>query len=1425
MRRLQDAGQARENFLLDQSDGEGMLNTRIAQGLLVLVVVIASGSLWAKKPTIDESIWIVELTDPPTVQFRGETSQTVAAGRVDRKVMAATAPSVTGEPRLRTDSQAVRQYVDYLDRRRGQVLEQAEKALGIPVKPKFVYRHLKNGFAAPMNAAEALRLAELPGVRSVQPNIIQYVQTDAGPDWIGAPNLWTGTTGAPDPTLGEGTVLGVIDTGVNWASIFFDLSQSPTPVTNPRGQFFGLCNDVILDIPCSEKLIGVYDFTDEDTNGFDPDGHGSHVASTAVGLPLSFNLDFDGGGPAAPVSFQTSGVAPRASFISYKACEADPDEPAGNFGCPLAATSAALEQAIEDGVDVVNFSIGGEPFDPWAVAGNQRLFLNVREAGIVPVTSAGNSGPGDFSVSSPANVPWVLAVANALHGRILANRLINVSGGPFPLGSLVGQGVTGGSATLPIVHARDFGNALCGEGPAESGPACDDNTGLSNPFPPGTFDGQIVVCDRGQYGRIEKGKNVQLAGAAGMILANTEAQGESTNADEHCLPATHVGNADGNRLRDWLDSGSGQQGSLTGTQRFIDQSAAGRLNDSSARGLAVGAPDLMKPNLTAPGTSVLAAGTEINSEGTGPAPGAANQLIFLTGTSMSAPHVAGAALLLRSANPAWGADEVISALETTAAPGIVRNSDDSEARVPDRGAGGVQVDLAAQAGLYLPVSEAEFLAANPSLGGDPGALNLPGVVSGACVATCTFTRTVRALGAGTWNVSVEGEVGIQVTPNSFTLSEGEQRELQIEISRGTVRFGQWGAGSVVLTPVAGDFTTQRLPVGALIAAGEPPDPQSFIAESNRGRGEMTIDELVEIEELVLRTSSLLLPARRSPLLEQDPTPLSPFDTQAGTETQLVDVPADALLLSAETFASTAEDIDLYVGRDLNGDGIAQENEEVCASLSPIDLERCEIELPEAGEWWVLVQNWTSSASGSDRAPFEFAVFREERDPSLVVTAPGAHPGGALTVPVYWDQPAMGRNDIWQGVVAIASSPDQPADVGIVPVSVIRTGTNAPAETALFEGQPYPVVLPAGSTHNLLYFDVPPGMAALNVDVEGAVSNVTIRRRGFDELAATAPQTPPAPDQVLLQATQSENLWNASLQLPESGRYFVVVENEAPTEAAMTVTASAEKGGVVLDPPAPASSITGRGAWSAARPVPIRQGIDWQVGGGGRFAIWYTYDESGIPTFYITDTVPVNTGQEPIGAFFNAVLFRSTSNDVRSSLAVVGEVQVTQISDGEMIYAWRLKGNHGAEIFDPVSGDSCPTVPSLGDDPVPLLGTWFSPDTTAGGSTVLITETTEAWIRFYFDNTNSPRWVIADTELPPTLPGGNRMEVLDVRGFCIYCEQVPITDDVVGTLERVFIDETTVREVSDYVAGPPINASIETDRELVLLSFPVDCPNQ
>ncbi len=1386
---------------------------RIIVSMLVLALAVWGTVAGAKsdlRPAVAKGLeagtFIVRLDSASTPAFRGGTIDTFdEQGRKTAKRFAATAPEVTGAAKLDVDVPAVVDYVTHLDRERGDVLTRAEARIGRSVKPKHVYRHALNGFAVELTLAEANALAELPGVRSVEPEGIYRVETDNGPEWIGAQRYWNGQGDIVDPNRGEGTVIGVIDTGINWESIFFDPSAPGAPsVTNSRGQFYGLCSQP--NVPCNDKLIGVYDFTDEGTDGKDPDVHGSHVASTAAGLPWSFTLNFGSGGVDIPIFFSTSGVAPAANIISYKACVDDPDE--GTFVCFGSDTFAALEQAIADEVDVVNYSIGGSPSSPWG--GIQEIFLNMRSAGVAFVTSAGNSGPDEATVGQPANAPWNFAVANSTHERVLANQLFGASGGTFALGVLTGQGISGGTDIRPIVYAGDFGNALCGTGPAELGAACGDNTGATNPFPPGTFNGEIVVCDRGTYGRIEKGRNVLDAGAGGMILANTDEQGESTNADRHCLPAMHLGDSDGDRIRSWLDSGSGHQGRLTGTSRVESGEFAGRLNTSSSRGPAVGAPDVMKPDVTAPGTDIIAAGAD-----------GANSIAFLTGTSMASPHVAGAALLLRSSHPDWGPDEVFSALATTADAGLTSQADGSPARTIDRGAGAVQVDRASNIGLFLPVSRQEFEDANPAFGGNPGQLNLPGIASDGCAGDCVFTRRVEALGVGFWTVSTEGELDIEVSPASFELGEGEQQELTITVSPGEAEIGSWASGAVVLTAAGDLWSEQRLPVGAFVTAGSLPSQQDYTTETNRGRGELVIDQLGAVSEAVYRTSALTLPTSRLVELPQDPSNNAPFDDPGDVAIELVDVPADALLLHVETFISPSQDVDLFVGRDFNGDGIPDENEVICESTTPGDLEKCQIETPPAGQYWIVVQNWLAAgASTTDSIPFEFAVLTEDPDPSLVVSGPAVHPGGELTLPIYWDQPAMRRTERWIGAVGIASSPDFTANVGVIPVTVDRTGVNQPQDTALFEGEAYPMVIPLQASNNRTFIDVPSTATRLDVTVEGPIDSLAIQYLSFESLTAEPPTNPPPPGPGLTPppsvatGTESAGVWTASV-VPtsgatiEPGRYFIAMDNDAQSEASVTVTAEVSE--AQGTPPQ-------RGLWSP-RDRLINQGIEYQVAGSNAFVTWYTYDENGRAAFYISNSAP----PQPDSSYFRQPLFRVTSNGVRQTVDVVGEIQVTALSETELVFSWRLNGYHGSEIYSPDHGENCPVIDGESRQ---LLGHWFPEGVREGGVTLLYTAVAEAWVRYYFDAVGEPRWVLASGVLGVSEPGGDItvLEVLDFRGWCIYCDEVPVTSAPVGTVQREFDGLESAREMLDFEIGPPINTNYTTDRELTRLSNVGSCPN-
>ncbi|HID48208.1 MAG TPA: peptidase S8, partial [Chromatiales bacterium] len=525
------------------------------------------------------------------------------------------------------------------------------------LSPQHYYRVGLTGFAASMSSAEAQRLGRMPGVKAVHPNVTYTPQLDAGPEWIGARDIWDGPAGLNSE--GEGVVIGIIDGGINWEHPFFaDVGGDGFDHTNPRGSQFGLCSQA--EVLCNDKLIGVYDFTTGNTNGRDGDDHGSHVASIAAGNRIAGGLEF---APGIIVPINASGVAPHANIISYKVCVADGVD--GSPGsCSGGAILAAIEQAIVDQVDVINMSLGAlgvQRPPPWLDLIADTL-LDARGVGIISSLSAGNAGPLPNTISSSGNAPWVMAAGNITHDRIFGQTATNLSGGVTPPPDpLVGGGLTQGLGPRRIVYAGDFGFPLCGSGPAELAIGCnpgdpDPLTGASNPFTPGTFNGEIVVCDRGNYGRIEKSFNVRAGGASGMILANTQNSLANIASDAHCVPSVHIDADQGDDLRNWLLAGDNHQGLITPLGRVQDDAFANQLSFSSSRGPNNEIAGIVKPNLVAPGSNILGA----SADGGG--------IAFLSGTSMASPHVAGAAALLLGVNPAWTPAQVQSALETTAIP-------------------------------------------------------------------------------------------------------------------------------------------------------------------------------------------------------------------------------------------------------------------------------------------------------------------------------------------------------------------------------------------------------------------------------------------------------------------------------------------------------------------------------------------------------------------------------------------------------------------------------------------------------------------------------------------------------------------------------------------------------------------------------------
>jgi subtilisin family serine protease len=947
--------------------------------------------------------FIVQLADPPLASYRGGILG-----------LAATSPAATGTVKLDPTSAASKAYVDYLAGKQSAVLTALNTALGRTATPVNTYRYAYNGFALALTEQEAAVVRNVTGVAKVRKDYVRHLQTDAGPAWIGAPGVWDGSaTAAFGPTKGEKVVVGVIDTGINHDHpSFADVGGDGYNHSNPRGHFYGLCDPLTGKPFCNDKLIGVWDFTG--TTPLDDNQHGSHTASTAAGNSLSASLK----APTITVTRPISGVAPHANLITYKACIA--------VGCIGASLTAAIDQAVADAVDVINYSIGGGPTDPWGDSDSE-AFLAAREAGIFVSASAGNDGPRPETVGSPANAPWLLSVAASTHNRAFVNALTSMSGGGTAPANISGRSLTGPYGPAKIVYAGAYGYPRCGDGPASP-----EGSAAINPFPPGTFHGEIVVCDRGTYGRVEKASNVAEGGAGGFVLANDQASGGSTVGDAYPIPGVGISYANGVKVKAWLASGTGHTASIAGTTADTAVSNGDVMASFSSRGPNKPVPGVIKPDITAPGVDILAAVHTTN-------PTAPPEYGVLSGTSMSSPHMTGVAALMRALHGNWTAAEIHSALVSTAKSAGVRKEDGLRpADAFDMGGGRVDLTKAGKAGLTLDVPAADFTAANPDTGGDPSSLNLATLGEDDCDGDCTWTRKVtsRTGVPTTWNVVTGGPKALRfvVSPAQFTLAPNATQTLTITADVRKLPVGQWNFAEVRLVPVGGAVPETRLPVALRTAK---PVPVNVITNTNQGATIVTTSSKVAITNLQSVISGLTKGRADEFLLEQDPTPTEgPYDVSVGTKTILVDVPAGSRFLAADIVSTDALDLDLFVGQDVNNNGLAEEGEELCRSASDTAMESCRLGSLAGGKYWILVQNWLGLGLSSVKVAT--AVIPGTNVGNLTVTGPRSVAANTpFDVTVTYREPAMKAGETWYGLVELGSDAKHPNNAKALFVKIER----------------------------------------------------------------------------------------------------------------------------------------------------------------------------------------------------------------------------------------------------------------------------------------------------------------------------------------------------------------------------------------------------
>jgi len=945
---------------------------------------------------VEPTVYIVQLHSQPLASYRGGVGN-----------LPATSPAVTGAS-LDATAAAERAYLAHLSAEQQAALDMIQRALGRSVEVRFTYQVAFNGLALVMTPVEAAKIVGLSAVQQVQRDFIDQLQTDFGPAWIGAPAVWGGAPGAQ----GEGVVVGVIDTGINFTSLSFARVGADGYIhSNPRGKYYGVCDPANTDIydptfTCNEKLIGAWDFADgaEPPDGpRDNDGHGSHTASTVAGNRVFSSLI----APTYAYNGFFSGVAPHANIIAYDAC--------GQNGCPGSALVAAINQAVADGVDVINYSIGGGSRDPWTSA-DALAFLSALDAGIYVSVSAGNSGPAAATIGSPSNAPWVTSVAAATHDRKFTTDLVDMAGGNVAApADITGQGLSGAYGPAAIVYAGNYtstagaSDALC-----------------LGAFPPETFAGAIVVCDRGENARVAKSANVAAGGAGGFVLANDAPNGDSLSADPYVIPGVHISYEDGVTLKTWLAAGGATTAAIGGTQPQVDPAFGDILAAFSSRGPDATSPMVLKPDIAAPGVDIVAA---IHTGGSYGA---------LSGTSMAAPHNAGAAALLRQLNPGWSPAAVRSALMLTSNPALLKEDGATSADAFDIGAGRVDLEAAAQAGFILDESAAAFYMANPALGGDPRMLNLASLTDPQCVGICTWTRTLKSVSAAAeeYTVVVDAPAGVALTvqPDVFTLPASGAQVITVTADVTGAALAQWLFGQVTINAANPNVADGHLPVAVYTRAGAAAVGMNEITiDTRRSQGRTTLEGVRAITTPTL-VKALYLGATQTitGYVAQDPTHDDPYDIEnGGVYTTLVSVTdPQTARLAFEIVQSTAPDLDLFIGIDFNNNGRPDPNEELCRSTSASWDEFCALENPIAWNYWAIVQNWQGSGADEDFFAMEVTqVSRDNESAAFTVSGPaGAVIGTPFDLQLAWNFPTMTAGDTRLALLEVGTDVGDPNNI-------------------------------------------------------------------------------------------------------------------------------------------------------------------------------------------------------------------------------------------------------------------------------------------------------------------------------------------------------------------------------------------------------------
>jgi len=968
--------------------------------------------------------YIVQLADAPVAAYSGGvdgyTATRPAAGQ-----------------RLNLQAQPVQRYSDYLGQRQASV-----QAIVSGAQILHEYKLVLNGFAAMLTDDEVRRLKASGAVSDVAPDEPRKLLTSFTPTFLGldkAGGLWS-QVGGPEHA-GEDIIVGIIDGGV-WPenpsyADRVDGNGKPTFASSgtlaynaPPSGWLGKCEtgEGFTVGHCNNKLIGARYFDASFRAAIEEEGipvawsefqsprdsigglagsggHGTHTSTTAAG---NRGVDADTNGAYGGT---VSGMAPRARIAAYKVCWSylDFNSPTlSSASCWTGDSIKAVEQAVADGVHVLNYSISGgataaDPVD--------RAFLNAVNAGIFVAASAGNAGPAN----TVAHIsPWLATIGASTHNRF---QKADVTLGNKAVYEGASLNITPLPASTPIIRAEDAGLAdadagrvqLCYSAAANQGKAVLD---------PAKVTGKIVTCLRGGNDRVNKSLAVKEAGGVGMVMIDN---GGGLVAEGHSVPTVHVNAEDGAAIAAYAKAGN----AMAGMSRFATttKGEAPVMANFSSRGPNLYDGNVLKPDMTAPGVSILAGVTPGLTEqqrtdivnGSFVPPAAWN---LYDGTSMSSPHVAGVAALLKQRHPDWSPAAIKSALMTTAYDTLPDGLVGLEAGTLPfaQGAGHIDPTAAADPGLVYNLAAADFrkylcganFADQCSEGTIPGYnLNLPSISVGNVIGTTTVTRTVTNVGnaAATYKGTIEVHgFRAELQPASLTLAPGESKSFNVLLTRTSAFENVWQLGSMlwsdgkhkVRSPVVARTGRQVTAPGAIRSEDASGSRLLTVQTAFNGRMGSATGGLKEITRESLSVGQA--PADSSGSAAQ--IQASCRAGGAGVLLQTVRIPADTVAASFELFDRDTgkpgqDDLDMALF-DPSGQMLA-------ASAAEGSNEAAMLASPAAGSYKLcIIGHAAANKSGIDFKLSSAIVTRADEGGALKVMLPSrVYMDRMATVNVSW----------------------------------------------------------------------------------------------------------------------------------------------------------------------------------------------------------------------------------------------------------------------------------------------------------------------------------------------------------------------------------------------------------------------------------------